>query len=105
VAGFAVAGAFAYRACRPPALRALAATEVSADIPLRDVKRIGQQVVARLADPAWLQRPPAERERDLRAALDQLDARGITSLVVLDDRNVAHASIQVVGGQTYVRFY
>jgi hypothetical protein len=104
-AGFAVAGGFLYQACRPPAFRALAADEVSADIPLRDVKRIGQQVVARLADAAWIERPPAERERELRAALEQLDARGITSLVVLDDQNVAHASIQVVGGQIYVRFY
>ena len=82
-----------------------AATATARSVVARDARQIGSQVVAHLSDPAWIDLPAADKKGQLEAALSALAGRGVSSLVILDDENVARASIQDQGDRTYIRFF
>jgi hypothetical protein len=77
-------------------------------IPVKDAKKLGNQVTATLSDPAWLKRPEAERRALLLAALERLRSQHAVEVVALlgEDRQV-RAAAQLTGSppRPQVRWY
>jgi hypothetical protein len=85
-----VAGALLWTFAGGP--QTLPVSEVSREIPLKEVKLMGDLVGGVLSDrTAWLGQPELERRRQLQSALEHAHAHGATRLVLMDDQGVVCA--------------
>jgi hypothetical protein len=95
LASFAFVGVTAYRGCSPEAeWHDFEASAFAGDLPIRDARRLGKRVGARLSDPHWLEGPAAMREQQLADAFKVLERRKIVMLFLTDDRDHIVASVQ-----------
>jgi hypothetical protein len=75
---------------------------ISADIPLANVRRSHDVIVATISDPAWIAKPERERRAQLEAAADNVRAHGKRLLLV--DSKAAPVATLVVDQETVVTF-
>lgn len=106
VAGFTVAGVFAYKELRSVPWQEVS-TGFSGGIPLTRAERSGFDVAATLADEAWLKTPIERRRQQLEEAVEKLRREGVRNLLVRDKKGTVRATAQSYGRppKVKVRFY
>lgn len=106
VAGFTVAGVFAYMELRSVPWQEVS-TGFSGGIPLTRAERSGFDVAATLADEAWLKTPIERRRQQLEEAVEKLRREGVRNLLVRDKKGTVRATAQSYGRppKVKVRFY
>jgi hypothetical protein len=80
----------------------LEAKAISSDIPLANVRRSGDVIVATISDPAWIAKPERERRAQLEAAADNV--RTLGKKLVLMDSKAAPVGTLVVDQDAVVTF-
>lgn len=73
----------------------VASTELSSEIPLKDVRRNGKLVVATIADAKWLAKPEFERRKQLEAMGPKLRMQQASGMMVMDEKGVVAAMIKL----------
>jgi hypothetical protein len=104
IALFGFAGVILVRNLAGPRYAPVSIKNFAGPIPLRDVKQLGDQVVATLADESWLSLPDVERTRQLEGALRNLKPSNAKSLVIFDATQTVRASVHwSAGGHVIVK--
>lgn len=74
----------------------VAATEISADLPMRDVRRNGKLVVGTLTDAkSWLAKSEFLRRQQLEAMVPKLKAQQATGLMLMDSQGQIVATLKL----------
>lgn len=82
----------------------LAPADLSAEIPLRDVRQSGPTLAGTLSDPQWVLKPEGDRRRALEAALLKAVPLGAKRFMVFDSTGKLRATSVLVNGKPVVTF-
>ncbi|MEO8701135.1 MAG: hypothetical protein ABI867_13885 [Kofleriaceae bacterium] len=82
----------------------LDARDLTAEIPLTQVRQSGKLVGATLSDPNWLTKPEVDRRRQLEAAVIKASTLGAQNLMVFDTKGKLVASATMRQGKLSVTF-
>lgn len=76
-----------------------------ANLPVKGGQQLGKDASFVITDNAWLNAPQADRETQLRAALDGLRGSGVENLALFDADGKLRASAQWTGSDARIKFY